>query len=264
VRSAATGGLAVILALHALACEEKPPPSSPSAAPVVPTLLEQALALSSRARTLLEARKFQEAEPVAREAARLFWQARGPLHTDTRRAAILLATIRVWLHDEQGAGQALQALLQGSAPADASTSFVVRDLQGLTSAAEALQPRGAEAMLRQVLGLQKHWLGPSHPEVARTEVALGGVLLGLCRAAEAEVLLRDALASVESVSGPTSLAVVGPLRKLADSRWQVSDDAGAEQLLARAIAVLEPLEETEAPRLRRRAPCAGAQGARAP
>jgi hypothetical protein len=253
-----------MLALHALACEEKPPPLSPAAVRSAPTPSEQALALSSRARTLLEARKFQEAEPAAREAARLFWEARGPLHTDTRRAAILLATIRLWLHDERGAGQALQVLLQGGAPADANTSFVVHDLQELARIAALLEPYGAEVVLQQVVALQKLWLGPSHPTLAHSESALGGVLLRLCRTQEAEALLRDALAIAERTSGPTGAAVVEPLRKLADARWQASDDAGSEQLLARAIAVLEPHRRHGGGAPRRRACRAGAQGASAP
>jgi hypothetical protein len=240
-------GLAALLALSAVSCEEAPPP--PPAVPLAASPLERAAALAASARKLLEARKFQEAEVAARESARLYWEARGPSHVDTRRAGILLATIRFWLRDERGAGQAIQAVLPGGPAPDPYTSFVVRDLEGLASAAEALDAKAAESALGQVLALRRLLLGPSHPQVVESEVALGRVLLRLCRTTEAEALLRDALAIAERTSGPTSPAVVEPLRKLADARWQASDDAGSVELLTRAASVLEPLEATEATRL---------------
>ncbi len=56
------------------------------------------------------------------------------------------------------------------------------------------------------------------------------MLLELCRAGDAEALLREALAIRERTAGAVSAEVVEPLEKLAEARWQVSYDVGSEQL----------------------------------
>ncbi len=80
------------------------------------------------------------------------------------------------------------------------------------------------------------------------QMTLGSDMLKVCRAGEAEAALREALAIRERVAGAASAAVVEPLQKLAEARWQMSDDSGSERLLARAMTVLDAREAWEAER----------------
>jgi tetratricopeptide (TPR) repeat protein len=243
--------LACALAILAAACGEPPPraPASPAAKPAPPPTLERAAALEAEARQLLDLGVIGGAERAALEAGRLFQQLRGPRHPDTGRVAELFASIKLRRGDRAAAEQALLAALAvREAEAGPSAPRVAEVLDRLAEAVGPSVPERVIPYLQRALAIRKAALGPEHPEVARTLTALGATLLKSCRAAEAESALREALAIAERTGGSS---VVEPLEKLSEARWQANDDPGSEQLLARAAAVLEPLEATEAEALSR-------------
>ncbi len=207
--------------------------------------------LEAQVRQLLARGKVADAERAVMEAGRLYQQLRGPLHPDTGRLAELLASVELAKGNRVAAEEALLAALAAREAESGPASLRVAEMLDRLGDATHFGPDRAGGYLQHALAIRKAALGPEHPEVARTLVALGSVLLELCRAGDAEALLREALAIRERTAGAVSAEVVEPLEKLAEARWQVSDDAGSEQLLGRAVAVLDPLEATEAERLAR-------------
>jgi len=71
----------------------------------------------------------------------------------------------------------------------------------LTRAAQP-DPASAEPLLRRALDIRKKELSPGHPSIIATEVRLGEVLVDEGKVAEAEPLLREAVASIHAVPFP--------------------------------------------------------------
>ena len=239
----------MVAALLALGCSDPPPPATPVAVlPGSASPLELAAQREeARARESLAGGRLEAAERSALEAGRLYQQLRGPVHPDTGRVAELYASIKLLLGEYQAAEQALLLTLAASeAEAGPSTLRVAAVLDLLVKTTELHAPERAIASLGRALAIRKAALGPGHPEVARTLLALGSLLLEVCRPAEAEAVLREALAIRERLAGPSSPIVAEPLQKLFKARWQAFDDSGAEQLLMRGAALSDPWQATEA------------------
>jgi hypothetical protein len=239
--------LFALTALFAGACGDRPPPAS--IAPAPPPGL--AAVMEAESRRMLAVGKLPEADFVAVDAERRYRLLRGPRHPDAGRIAELVASIKLRRWDYEGAEQALlRALVVREAEAGPSTLRVAELLDLLDEATAPLAPERAAPFLQRALAIRRASLGPEHDEVTRTLTSLGSTFLRACRAVDAEAVLREALVIRERTPGANAM-VAESLEKLADARWQVSDDPGAEQLLARAVAALVPVEATETARLAR-------------
>jgi Tfp pilus assembly protein PilF len=111
-------------------------------------------------------------------------------------------------------------------------------LNNLAQVMEEQDPGQADALYRRALAIQEKTLGPGHPETGTTLNNRGNLLASTGRLAEAEPLLRRALAVLEAALGdhPRTAAAAGNLGRLA---WANGALGEAERHLRRALEIDE-------------------------
>lgn len=148
---------------------------------------------------LIELARYQEAEPLVREALRLYEACLGPDHEKTAYALNSLAVI-------------------------------------LTGTSQTSQ---AEPLLRKVLNILELKFGPNHYRVAVAVNNLSQVLIGMNRLTEAEPLLRRVVATFEKIGGDSVSFHAKSLSNLAMVMEQTKNMAEAEGLLRQALELDE-------------------------
>ena len=118
--------------------------------------------LTNLAELLRELGRYDEAEPLYREALAIDEAALGRRHVDT---AVAMNNLAALLSPPAATGE-------------------------------------AEPLMREALEIDREMLGPEHPEIATIEGNLAQVLLNSGRAPEAEALLRDTLAMERAAGSP--------------------------------------------------------------
>jgi len=131
-------------------------------------------------------------------------------------------------------------------PQDAEADVAIRQTLGaaFTNFGEHAK---AERLMRQTLAMQERRLGPGHAEVGTAHQAVAVALMGAEKAKEAEPEARAALRIHEAQESPDWNLVAGDMGLLAAIRLLQGDEAGAEELIRRSIAILEEkVPKTEA------------------
>jgi len=95
----------------------------------------------------------------------------------------------------------------------------------------------AGAQLEKALAIRQRVLGPSHPDVAESLVALGRLLANKGQWERSERLLREAVAMRTSLFGPESLEVADALYPLGKLLLRTGEHARAEEVLRRCLDI---------------------------
>jgi serine/threonine-protein kinase len=183
-----------------------------------------------------------EAESLLREALALRSESLGPNAIVTAEAKTYLADFldRVRM-DYTGAERLYResSAVYRASP-EAGVSRLTHTLDGLASVAEELGRRGeAEALLREIVDLQRERLGLRHPSVGGALGALAGFLGRQGRLEESEVVRRQHIAILREAMGPEHHAMAVALVALGGLLGDRGRYAEADSVFKVAIAMRE-------------------------
>lgn len=197
--------------------------------------------LMDRTIALVEAGRFAEAEPVARQAVAAAEQAFGADHSHT---GIVLAELAGILHrlerldESERLYRRILAIFETGAPGDEHGLATA-----LNNLAEALRRLNrldeAEQMHRRALALYERLLPEGHPDIGASLNNLAGVIQQAGRFAEAEELFRRALEIREAALAADDPVVALSLTNLAVVLQHLNALDEAESMHRRALAIYE-------------------------
>ncbi|MEP7325495.1 MAG: tetratricopeptide repeat protein, partial [Gemmatimonadota bacterium] len=184
--------------------------------------------------------RYVEAEPVLREAVRLFEQARGPDDPGVASALQPLAGTLIfnekYAEAEQLAGRAVTINEKEFGPDNPATMAALRTL------ASALVESGhcGEALphIHRILALRSHGMPETDPTLGVALLLLGQCQAGAGSLAQSEATLRDALAVRIATFGPGHWAVAQVQSMLGDVLGRRRRDVEAESLLREGYQTL--------------------------
>ena len=211
-----------------------------------PELAEVLLAMALHARN---GGRAAEAEPLAREALEVDQRIYGEHSTQTKRAASALATIVSALgRDTEAAGLFERAIAIDTAIYGADSLQVGMDEFNLGSQLQTIAGRADEALahLQRGVAIGAKQLPADHINLAIYRLALGASLREQRRHAEADTVLRAALAVFEQKPGPRGRNDNLARGELACNALQADGDAAERPALEAALAVLRDVAPDDA------------------
>ena len=196
-------------------------------------------ALTALGDTLSAAGQYQEALPIAREALDIAQSTQGPDSASTAEASRRLAATLLRMRNHIAAEPLLRdAIRIEEARGEAGIgllAFTLNDLGNLLSMRGDLT--GAEAAYRRCRDTASRIYGPAHPNVSILDGNIAGNLRRQARYAEAETLLRDAMARWNVALGEEHPRYAVFLTELGDIVRDKGDLVAAESTYRRALAL---------------------------
>ncbi|MBL8670719.1 MAG: CHAT domain-containing protein [Alphaproteobacteria bacterium] len=232
-----------IFALAAVACAVTFLRATPAAAQA------DAAALLAEATKLVEAGRYKDAEPRAREALALREKELGQSNVAVARVLAVLARA-VRLQGRYAEAEALYrrnlAITEAArGPEHADVAVALNNLGIAVQAQSRLDEAGS--LFARSLALQEKLRGPDHPEVATSLLNLAALKRAQGRYAEAEPLYQRSLQMQVKARGPEHLSVAIAQGHLAVALRDLGRYAEAEALLLKALALREKQQGAEHP-----------------
>jgi serine/threonine protein kinase/tetratricopeptide (TPR) repeat protein len=190
-----------------------------------------AVSLNNLARMLRNQGKLSEAGKLAREALVIDRKAFGDEAPATALALKFVANATADEGNFIEAEKLYREVLPLQKKLVGETNLQVSDT--LVALAKTLQDDKlgeSEDIFRQALALRKSFLGEDHPEIAETEVNLASVLWSEGKLAQAEALLRQALA-IREKRAPTKWTTFDLQSRLGQILFEQGKNAEAERML---------------------------------